>query len=166
MGDISMTRVDFRLVHGQVGGQWLKYLNVPRVVILCDEIADDPFLIEMFGLAVPTGVKIVVFKIEDGVEQWKKDRFGAGNYILLFKHLADAKRAYDLGLRFEKVNLGQIPASPDPGGAERKRALRTVFISKTEAEIVKALSSEGVNIYSQGAPIDSPVDMLPIVNKI
>jgi mannose/fructose/N-acetylgalactosamine-specific phosphotransferase system component IIB len=107
----------------------------------------------------------VTYTIEDGVARWKKDQFGSGSYILLFKFLMDAQNAYDLGLTFPKLNLGQIPAAPDPSGAPRTRALRTVFISEPEKEIVITLSSKGVNVYSQGAPNDTPVDMLSIAKK-
>ena len=41
MAKLKMTRVDYRLIHGQVAGQWTKFLDVDKVVIIDEESAHD-----------------------------------------------------------------------------------------------------------------------------
>lgn len=161
MGNLVMTRCDHRLFHGQVGGQWLKRLNTKKVVILCDEVANDPFMKEMFEVSAPAGVSIECYTVMDGVEEWKKTQFGPGNIFLLFKYTRDAVDAYHEGLRYEKLNIGQSSSGKDKDGNERKLVLRAIYLSSQEADGLRNLSKDGVEVYSQGAPAEDPLQVLP-----
>lgn len=167
MGNIAMTRVDYRLVHGQVGGMWLKFLSADRIAILNDEVASDDFMVEMFNVSAPNGVKISCFTVEDGVKKFKENQFGDGTWIVLFKFIHDAKRAVDMGMTFDKINIGQSPAGKDVEGNDRKSALRMLFLSKAECEILEDFEkNKHIEVYSQSGPTDSPVSMSPIVQKL
>ncbi|MCI8293835.1 MAG: PTS sugar transporter subunit IIB [Hespellia sp.] len=166
MGNLVMTRCDHRLVHGQVGGQWLKRLSTKRIVILCDEVAKDPFMKEMFAVSAPAGVKIDCYTVEEGVAEWKKDQFGNGNIILLFKYTIDAVHAFDAGLDFKELNIGQSASGKDKDGNVRKLVLRAVYLSELEASSLRRLSKEkDVNVYSQGAPAEGVVQLIPMLDK-
>ena len=41
MNNIILTRIDNRLVHGQVGVTWTKNLNANLVIVANDEVAED-----------------------------------------------------------------------------------------------------------------------------
>ena len=46
MAKIKMTRIDYRLIHGQVVAKWIKYNPVDRIILADDELVDD----ELFEL--------------------------------------------------------------------------------------------------------------------
>ena len=44
MAAISLIRIDFRLIHGQVVTKWVKQANADRIIIVNDALANDEFL--------------------------------------------------------------------------------------------------------------------------
>ena len=164
MGTIVMTRCDHRLVHGQVGGQWLKRLSARKIVILCDEVVNDPFMCEMFEVSAPIGTKIVCYGVEEGVNKWKEDQFGPGNIIVLFKYTIDAVHAYELGFTFENLNIGQSSSGNDKDGNPRKLVTRAIYLSKEEAEGLRKISKE-IHVFSQGSVAESSLEMIPLLDK-
>ena len=147
MGQIVMTRVDARLVHGQVAGRWIKILKSTKVVIVEDEVANDPFMVEMFNLVAPPGTQIECFTLEKGVEQWKKDQFGNGNIIILFKYPQTAVKAWKAGMQYKALNVAQVPMATN-----RQRVYNTVHLTNDEIAILEDLVDNGVDVYIQDVP--------------
>lgn len=142
MGTLSLVRVDYRLAHGQVRASWFNYINPKSVIIMCDETANDPFLIQVMAATMPT-TKLKAYSIADGVERWKKDEFGNGRVIVIFKEIGDAYNAYNMGFEFPHLNIGQVPM--DEG---RRLAVATVCLNDKELDMLKDLASKGVNVYT------------------
>lgn len=161
MADIKMVRVDARLVHGQVAGKWFKTLSADRVVIIEDECAKDPFMVELFQLASPPGTKIICYTFEQAVEEWNRDKFGTGRVIILFKYLASADKAWRMGVKFDELNVAQIP-----GGPGRKLAYATVSLGKPEIDLLLGLVDEGINVYIQQVPEDKQQPIMPVIKKM
>lgn len=57
MAEISLIRVDSRLIHGQVITKWRKIFNITKIVVVDDSLANDEFMIRMYEAAAPAGVK-------------------------------------------------------------------------------------------------------------
>ena len=85
MGKVVMTRVDARLIHGQVAARWTNHLNATKIVVIDDDTAKDKLLIELFRVAAPMGTNVRVYSIDQGIAAWQKDEFGAGKIIVIFK---------------------------------------------------------------------------------
>ncbi|WP_130870591.1 PTS sugar transporter subunit IIB [Intestinimonas massiliensis (ex Afouda et al. 2020)] len=161
MADIKMVRVDARLVHGQVAGRWFKTLSCDRVVIVEDECAKDPFMVELFQLASPPGTDIICYSFDQALEEWNKDQFGTGRVIVLFKYLASASKAWHMGVKFKDLNVAQIP-----GGPGRRLAYATVSLGEPEIELLEDLVNNGVNVYIQQVPEDKQQPIMPVINKL
>lgn len=161
MGKLKMVRVDHRLVHGQASN-WIRELQIDKIVIPSGEVKEDPFMIEMFELAAPPGTKIIAYQVEEAADIWKQDQFGKGNIMLLFKYIEDAYEAYRKGLRFTKLNVANVHASPD-----RTYATSTVHLSRKEARMLIELGEEnGVDVYNQAIPMDKVVKLDKLVQKL
>ena len=44
MANISLIRIDSRLIHGQVITKWVKIAKANRIIIIDDELAQDDFM--------------------------------------------------------------------------------------------------------------------------
>jgi D-glucosaminate-specific PTS system IIB component len=161
MAVITMTRVDARLVHGQVAGRWIKHTLAERIIIIGDEIAKDPFMIEMFQLLSPPGTKILCYTIAQAVEEFQRDEFGDGRIIIMFKEIPTADKAWRAGVKFKEINIGQVP-----GGPGRKLAWATVSLSEHELALLSGLEKDGVNVYFQAVPDDKQQPLDPIAKKL
>jgi len=157
MGELALTRVDARLVHGQVAARWIKYLSINKIVVVNDLIAQDAFMLELFKLACPPNTTIECLNTEDAVKSFNKDCFGEGKIFLLFKDIESCKKAFDAGLHFTDLDLGNAP-----GGEDRIHCSETFCMSKKEYGLVDEIQSQGVKVYFRQVP-DSPETPLSTV---
>ena len=53
MAKIKMSRVDYRMVHGQIVAKWIKFRPVDRLILVDDLLVDDEFMADIYRMAVP-----------------------------------------------------------------------------------------------------------------
>ncbi len=58
--EILFTRIDDRLVHGQVTTTWLRQYKCNSIFIIDDEVAVNPLLKKILKATVPQDVKMVI----------------------------------------------------------------------------------------------------------
>lgn len=98
MANITLTRIDSRLIHGQVIVKWSRIANGNRIVIVDDELEKDSFMVDIYQMAAPSGMSVEIYSTTRAAEEFKKDKIGEGKILLLFRTLAQATKAYEEGL--------------------------------------------------------------------
>ena len=61
-------RIDGRLIHGQVANLWTTKLNISRIMVIDDEVAENAIEKSGLKLATPAGVKLSVLPIAKAAE--------------------------------------------------------------------------------------------------
>ena len=56
-------RIDGRLIHGQVANLWTTKLNVSRIMVIDDEVAQNDIEKSGLKLATPPGVKLSILPV-------------------------------------------------------------------------------------------------------
>lgn len=161
MADIIATRVDYRLVHGQVATKWVKILNISKIVIIDDETSKDDFSKQLLKLAAPAGVKVLVYSLDRAMERWEEKKFGTGRVLVLFKYIQTAHDAYERGFKYADLVLGQVP-----GAENRKIAYKSVNLSNEELDLVKEIADQGVRVVLQMVPDEKPAAFQPIYDRL
>lgn len=161
MAEICATRVDFRLIHGQVATKWAKILDITKIVIIDDETAEDEFLIDLFSLAAPQGIKVVVYTKEKAAEKWKKNQFGKGRVLVLFKTVQTAYDMWNNGFKYDDLCVGQVP-----GGEGRRVAYKTVNLNDQELEWLHEIQEKDVKVYCQMVPDEKPMNFKDLYLKM
>ena len=160
MGNIVLTRVDSRLIHGQVMTKWVNQVQANKIVVVSDELAADEFMRSIYLMSAPTGVEVVCLSEAQAVESYAADVFGAGNVLLLLPSLKVLKNVYDQGVKVEAVQVGGLG-----GGPERKVVFQNITLDDEDAAILEALAAAGVKIVFQTIPEDSPQGVDSILKK-
>jgi PTS system mannose-specific IIB component len=155
---IAFVRVDNRLIHGQVVEAWLPQLKVRRIVVADDEAAQSPLIRAAMGLAVPGGMELEIAPL--GKVDFVVPAKDEVRTLVLVRDIGIAAEAKRLGLPLERLNLGNIHPS-----SERRQVSPSVFISASELELLKRLSSEGAEVQAQSVPSDRPVTMEEIAKR-
>src|SRR5699024_11398510 len=104
MANQKMVRIDYRLIHGQIVAKWIKFRPVDRLLIADDELLNDEFMIDIYKMAAP-GHEVEIVKVndlEDALNS-KDDRV-----MIIFKDVANAKRAVDNGVVLAVINVVAI----------------------------------------------------------
>ena len=55
--EIRLARIDDRLIHGQVATAWAKQININRIIVVSDEVANDSLRKFLLQEAAPPGIK-------------------------------------------------------------------------------------------------------------
>jgi D-glucosaminate PTS system EIIB component len=151
---IVLTRVDFRLIHGQVITRWLTQCQVNEIVTVDTALSADDFMQEVFKMAAPKGVKIRILSVEDAVKAQQNDEFEKNRVMMLFKNVQELDNAVRAGLKLEQVQIGGLG-----GGPGRKAVNNAITFDRIDADTLLALEKMGIDIYLQTTP-DYPSETL------
>lgn len=146
---IVASRIDSRLIHGQVIEAWLPFLKVARIVVADDVAANDALAQAAMSLAVPEAVEIVhttLAKLDAG-------RFAtdAVPTLLLFRDVAGVVFARAHGLPDGRVMVGNVHSGPG-----RHAVSRSVFLTSGEEDQLSALRRSGMDVVIQAVPSEAP----------
>ena len=151
---IELTRVDFRLIHGQVITRWLTQYQINEIVTIDTALSKDAFMQEVFKMAAPKGVKITIVNVEDAVKRQQEGAFDKNRVMVLFKGVAELNAAVQAGLKLEKVKIGGLG-----GGPGRKAVNNAITLDRADADTLLELEKMGIEIYFQTTP-DYPSETL------
>ena len=57
---IELVRIDDRLVHGQIVQGWLKVIDINKIVVVSDAVANDRMQQMLLAMAVPSSVELEI----------------------------------------------------------------------------------------------------------
>ena len=161
MAEISLIRVDSRLIHGQVITKWRKIFNITKIVVVDDSLANDEFMIRMYEAAAPAGVKVKVYGVEKAKRLWDKNQFGTeGRVLLLFKDIPTCYKLYEQGVPMNYIQIGGVAKT-----ADRKVILQAVSLNESEMELLGKFHQYGCEVAIQIVPEDTRLSYEEIVKK-
>ncbi|ACZ10697.1 Fructose-specific phosphotransferase enzyme IIB component [Sebaldella termitidis] len=160
MAELVLTRIDSRLIHGQVVTKWVGQSGANRIIVVSDELVNDEFMKNIYLMAAPPSVKVDVYGTEEAGKLWKEDQFGTGKVLLLFPSLAVLRQTLDAGLEVGKLQVGGLG-----GGPSRKVVFQNITLDDKDVEILKELAGKGVDIIFQTIPEDKPQKFEEILKK-
>lgn len=157
MLNISMVRVDERLIHGQITIKWLEAKKANGVVIIDHETASDPIMKEIFRMTLPQFIGLDIFDLDEGtkflITNTSKDVV-----IVLVKDLWVVKEIYEKGVKIDEVIIGRIPS-----GIGKKKVHPNVFLSDEDIDVLRFFKKEGVSVKIQLVPDSEPVNLYDLV---
>ncbi|MCC0682221.1 PTS sugar transporter subunit IIB [Clostridioides sp. ES-S-0005-03] len=153
MSNIALTRIDDRLIHGQVITAWCKITSAKRIVIVDDLVVKDPFIVQVLQMAAPSTVKVEVHDIESGAEVLKSYD-GDENLIVLVKYPKTVLGLVNNGVALKELNVGGMGA-----GLGRKSFYKNISVSDEEKEIFRELISKNVKCFIQIVPDAKKIDV-------
>ena len=152
MQNLVLTRIDDRLIHGQVMTAWIKNKKADQVVIVDDGTANDEYMIEVLEMAIPEEIAIVIFTKEEGVQFFEQGLDAPT--ILLVKGPEALNYLVDHGIPIEEVDVGGMGARND-----RNVLYKNISTSAEENKAFLQLLNKNVNVFIQVMPQDKPIDI-------
>ena len=146
---IVLTRIDSRLIHGQVLEAWVPYLKADCIVVANDAAAHTPLQRMIMQAAVPRNIRLEIGTLDELAALLFAPELAGRRTLLLFASSDDALRACRLGIGYAKLNLGNMHA------AEGKcRYSCTIALDQHDIDNLRAVEASGVTIVSQCVPAD------------
>lgn len=153
--NIVNTRIDERLIHGQVAGIWSTSLDTQRIIVANDEAASDPLQKSSLRMAAPTSMRLSVLPIAEAAENICAGKYGKQRLFLLFKNPADVLRFIEAGGPIDTVNVGNM--SYKEGARE---VTKSIQVLENEESIFESIASKGINVTAQLVPNDPAIDFM------
>ena len=82
--EVSVFRIDDRLIHGQVITAWIAYADAKSIVVADDKAAKDEFTQSLLKMATPDSIQLKILSVEDAITYLKGDE-DAGKVWLLVR---------------------------------------------------------------------------------
>ncbi|MEF9937307.1 MAG: PTS N-acetylgalactosamine transporter subunit IIB [Carnobacterium sp.] len=157
--NILLTRIDNRLVHGQVGMTWTNTLGANLVVVANDEVAKDSVQQNLMDMVLPETVQIRFFTLEKTIRIISKAA-PHQKILLVVKTPEDALTLVEGGVPIEFLNIGNLHFS------EGKQQLSsTVSVDKNDVETFKKLNQLGVKMEVKGIPSERGQDLMNLLKE-
>jgi len=158
--DYVLTRVDTRLLHGQVSINWNKATNPTRIIVVNDKISQDEMRKTLLQQAAPPGVRTNAIPIRKLVEINDDPRFGATRAMLLFDNPQDVLEAVEQGVDIHEVNLGSMAHTTG-----KRMINKTLSVDEEDVKTFKALEEHGITFDVRILPGDSREDLDSLLRK-
>ena len=144
---ISLVRVDDRLVHAQVVIGWIEFLRCRTVIVVDEEVADDPDRVELLQTVLPEDVTLNALDPRDAAKQWPDLESSADPCILLFADPLKLQAAVELGIRPKEVNLGGMHVM-----AGRHSWQNGLYASDEEIAAIRKMIGRGIDFEIRPIP--------------
>ncbi|MEQ4925372.1 PTS N-acetylgalactosamine transporter subunit IIB [Proteus hauseri] len=157
--NIVWTRIDERLLHGQIRITWGKHTEANLILVANDDAAEGPNSAFMqAGMKASAGGEYAVrfFSIQKTIEVISKASPRQKIFVLCNNPI-DVARLVDGGVPITHCNVGNMHFH------EGKRQIaKTVSVNEKDIEAFKSLVANGVTCTIQNTPDQSPVDVLAL----
>ena len=149
--NILLTRIDNRLIHGQVATQWTSTIGANLILVANDEVAGNKMRQNLMNMAAPQGVATRYFSIQKTIDVIGKASPRQKIFIVA-ETPEDVLTLVKGGVPIKKVNIGNMHMS------EGKRQVATsVAVNDEDVAAFKELQELGVELEIRRVP-STPVE--------
>ncbi|WP_108648944.1 PTS N-acetylgalactosamine transporter subunit IIB [Dongshaea marina] len=159
MPNILLTRIDNRLVHGQVGVTWTNSLGANLVLVANDAVAGDTVRQNLMDMVVSEGVQTRYFSLQKTIDVIHKaaDR---QKILIVCETPQDVLTLVRGGVPISKVNVGNMHFSEG-----KTQVHKTVSVDGDDVDTFRQLWEQGVYCEQRGVPTESGTDMQNLLSR-
>ncbi|VTM22616.1 PTS galactosamine transporter subunit IIB [Raoultella terrigena] len=148
--NILLTRIDNRLVHGQVGVTWTSTIGANLLIVVDDEVANDDIQQKLMGITADTyGFGIRFFSIEKTIAIISKAA-PHQKIFLICRTPAIVRKLIEGGLSLKDVNVGNMHFSEG-----KKQISSKVYVDDSDLDDLRFIKRSGINLFIQDVPGDA-----------
>lgn len=145
--NIILTRIDNRLIHGQIIGNWAGTVGANLIVVCDDATAKNEVEQSIMSLAASTmGFDSRFFTVEKTIEVI--DKASSDQRILLVcRNPEPLRKLIEGGVEINKVNIGNLHFEEG-----KEKIGKKAYVSKKELEDLNFIKKHVKEIYIQDTP--------------
>ena len=148
MPDIRLTRIDNRLIHGQVATQWCGVVGANLLLVANDAVAADEFRQSLMNMAYAQTRFFTIQKTIDIIHKASPNQ----HIAIICESPQDVLKLVEGGVPIKKVNIGNMHM------ADGKRQVATsVAVNDDDVATFKKLQDLGVELEIKRVP-DTPAE--------
>lgn len=154
MAEVVLARVDARMIHGAVVSTWVPNTQANVLLAIDDETYKDEFKC-MIMKNCALNIRSEVYSVDKLVEVWNSGKLRNRKVLLVFKSIEMAYKAFQLGFKFDALQLGYI--IPDEMKTIQVDERKAILVSLDDIKMLKEMKDSNIKIYMQYSPQFVPV---------
>ncbi|WP_125702256.1 PTS system mannose/fructose/N-acetylgalactosamine-transporter subunit IIB [Lacticaseibacillus daqingensis] len=157
---ITATRIDGRLVHGQVANLWTTKLLIDRILVVDDAVAQSQIEKSGLRMATPTGVRLSVLTVDTAADHVLAGRYDKQRVFVVAKKPATLLQLVQKGVPIKEINVGNMSQSDDT-----KHISKSINVAPADVTAFEQLKQLGVRLVAQMVPADDAQDFEKLLRK-
>lgn len=157
MPNILLTRIDNRLIHGQVGMTWTNWLGANLVLVADDELANDPTQQALMDMAIAGGAESRYFTLQKTIDVIHKAADRQKIFIVV-RTPQSALKLVQGGVPIKEINVGNLHFAEG-----KKQVSKVISVTEDDVRCFQELERLGVPCTAQGTPDDKKVAILQLI---
>lgn len=154
-------RVDERLIHGQVANMWTSRLNITRIMVADDQVAESDIDKMALKMAVPAGVKLSILPFRTAAENIISGKYDSQRVLLLIKSVPALMALYEYHLPMPEINIANVTELHNG-----LQITKSVSLSAENISRLQQLGAHDIKIISQRVPNDDKLNVIDILNNL
>lgn len=157
--EVSVFRIDDRLIHGQVITAWIAYADAKTIIVADDKAAGDEFTQSLLKMATPDSIQLKILKVEEAIS-WIQTTEEAGKALLLVRSPKEALAFIDAGYKDHVINVGNMNMKKG-----KTKVLGNLWVFPEDVELIKSIYDKGVKMEVRAVPNEKSQDVMELLKK-
>lgn len=157
MPNIVLSRIDERLVHGQVGVQWVGFADANIIVVVDDDVAQDEIQQNLMEMVIADGIAIRFWSIEKTINTIHKAS-QRQRILLVCRTPKGFRRMIEGGVPISEINVGNMHYCEG-----KEQIAKTVSVDEQDKAEFERLNALGVKCTVQGVPTEGATDLFTLI---
>lgn len=154
------SRIDGRLVHGQVANLWATKLNISRFMVVDNKVAENNIEKQGLKLATPSGVKLSVLPVEKAANNILAGKYDSQRLLIIAKNPEVYLQLVEAGVPIEEINVGNMSQSD-----ETKSITKSINVTDKDIEVFEKLEEKNIQIVAQMVPGDRKENFMKLLKN-
>ncbi|MFV0552759.1 MAG: PTS N-acetylgalactosamine transporter subunit IIB [Anaerorhabdus sp.] len=146
MPNILLTRIDNRLIHGQVATQWTSSIGANLLLVANDDVANNAFRQGLMDMAAPSYAQTRYWTIQKTIDTIHKAS-DAQKIFIVCENPQDVLKLVEGGVPIKKVNIGNMHMSEG-----KRQVAGSVAVDASDVEAFEKLRNLGVELEIRKVP--------------
>lgn len=157
MPNILLTRIDNRLIHGQVGVTWTTHLGANLVLVANDEVAENEVRQNLMDMVLPETVETRFFTLEKTINVIHKAADRQKIFIVV-ETPQDLLKLVEGGVPIKNVNVGNMHYEEG-----KEQISSTVSVTEDDKATFRKLDNLDVELDLRRVPDEKGQDIMELI---
>lgn len=152
-------RIDERLIHGQVAALWSKELQLNRIILIDDEVINNPMQKTLQKTACPSTIKLSMISTAKAAANFAIDKYADERSMVIVRWPQTLLSLAQAGVSFAEVVIGNMPNKPGT-----QMVTKQIFVKDEQKAIFHQLSDQ-THFIVQLVPSSTKEDFMAILES-
>lgn len=146
---IINTRIDERLIHGQVATMWTNTLRAERIMVVDDDVIKNEVEKKVLKMAKPNSVKLSILSVAGASRNIQSGKYDKERVFLIVKKPVVLLEMVKNGVDLPQINVGNMSSKKNS-----KQVAKSISVTAEDVLAFKELDQLGVKLVAQMIPTD------------